>query len=73
MAAKKTNTDVKSDVQTNVQNVKTVTKYGKHEILASAKYSNRKDLLTVLLDDNKNYTTDEVDKIMNDWLKEGVK
>lgn len=46
-------------------------KFNKKVILGFDRYSKRKDLLTVLLKDNKSYTLDEVDKIINDFM--GVK
>ena len=48
-------------------------KFSKEQILASAKYSNRRDLLTVLLEDGKSYTAEQVEQVMNDWFKKGVK
>ena len=47
--------------------------FTKEQILASAKYANRRDLLTVLLDDGKPYTAEQVEQVMNDWFKKGVK
>lgn len=47
--------------------------FTKEQILASAKYANRRDLLTVLLDDGKSYTAEQVEQAMNDWFKKGVK
>lgn len=47
--------------------------FSKEQILASAKYSNRRDLLTVLLEDGKSYTAEQVEQVMNDWFKKGVK
>ena len=47
--------------------------YPKEQIIASAKYSNRRDLLTVLLEEGRSYTSEQVEQIMNNWLKEGVR
>jgi len=47
--------------------------FTKEQILASAKYANRRDLLTVLLVDGKSYTAEQVEQAMNDWFKKGVK
>ena len=47
--------------------------FSKEQILASAKFANRRDLLTVLLEDGKSYTAEQVEQVMNDWLKKGVK
>lgn len=60
----------------NVQNKETAKPeqgFSKEQILASAKYSNRRDLLTVLLEDGKSYTAEQVEQVMNDWFKKGVK
>lgn len=43
-------------------------KFTKKVILTFDKYSKRKDLLQVLLKDNKSYTIEEVDKIINDFM-----
>ena len=56
-----------------VQPVKTESKYSKEQILASARYANRHDILNALLIDGKEYTIAEVDKVMDGWLKKGVK
>lgn len=47
--------------------------FTKEQILASAKYANRRDLLTVLLVDGKSYTAEQIEQAMNDWFKKGVK
>ena len=45
-------------------------KFSKAQILASAQYANRRDLVDALLDDNKEYTKAEVAKIISDFMKE---
>lgn len=40
----------------------------KQSLTSSAKYKNRKDLLAVLLADNKQYSFEDVDKIINDFM-----
>ncbi len=45
----------------------------KEQILGSAKYANRHDLLTTLLEDGKSYTAEQVEQVMDSWLKKGVK
>lgn len=47
--------------------------FSKEQILASAKFANRRDLLTVLLEDDRQYSIADVEKIMADWFKIGVK
>lgn len=48
-------------------------KYSKEQILASAKFAGRRDILDVLLADGKEYTIAEVNSVMNGWMKKGVK
>ncbi len=49
-----------------------VQKYSKEQILLSQAYANRKDILNVILGD-KEYTTEAVDKMLENWLKKEVK
>lgn len=51
----------------------TESKYSKEQLLKSKKYSNRKDLLGVLLDDKKEYSFAEVDEEIDKFMKRGVK
>lgn len=51
----------------------TESKYSKEQLLKSKKYSNRKDLLGVLLDDKKEYSFAEVDTEIDKFMKRGVK
>lgn len=44
-------------------------RFAKDQILSSEEYANRRDLLSALLDDGKEYTKDEVNKLMNGFLK----
>lgn len=46
--------------------------FSKADLLASEKYKKYKDLLNVLLDNDKSYTVKEVYKIINNYLKKGV-
>ena len=47
-------------------------KYKKDQILASAKYASKKDVLNALLDD-KEYTLQEVDGLIEKFMKGKVK
>lgn len=47
-------------------------KFSKRQLVKSQKYLNFHDLLNVLLDDDKLYTTAEVDKLKDDFLKKKV-
>lgn len=49
---------------------KEIVKYNKKQLLNSKKYEYKKDVVNALLDDDKDYTIEEVDKIINKFLKE---
>ena len=49
-----------------------IQKYSKEQILLSKVYANRKDILNVILGD-KEYTTEAVDKMLENFLKKEVK
>lgn len=52
------------------QEVETFTK---EQLLSAKKYSNRKDILGVLLEDGKQYSFEQVDTLMDDFMKGKVK
>ena len=58
-------------------NKKTETKqevlFTKEQILASKKYSNRRDVLGAILNDNKTYTLEQVDSLLEKFMKGKVK
>jgi hypothetical protein len=43
--------------------------FGKGQILGSSKYKNRSDALSVILKDNKEYSLDEVDSMLEKFMK----
>lgn len=47
--------------------------FTKDQLLAFSKYCGRRDLLGVLLQDNRCYTYDEVDALVDDFMKGKVK
>lgn len=47
--------------------------YTKESILKSKKYFNRLDLLRTLLDDGKSYTFEQVDSLIENFMKGKVK
>lgn len=49
------------------------TKFSKQQLLKSKKYSNRRDALNALLKDDKQYTLDQVDRLLEDFYKGGTK
>lgn len=48
-------------------------RYTKASLLISKKYSKYKDLLKILLDEKIKYSFEEVNKIIDDYLKREVK
>lgn len=63
--------DEKTDTKVAAKKDNTV--YTKSQILKSDKFSNYYDVLNVVLDDEKNYTLEEVLKIANDFLAKPIK
>lgn len=51
------------------EKTKKQTEYSKEQIIMSNRYKNRKDLLNVLLEDGKYYSTDAVDKMIEKFMK----
>lgn len=47
--------------------------FSKAQILASKKYKHNIDILTVLLKDGERYSIDEVEKLINKYMKGSVK
>ncbi len=47
--------------------------YTKEQVAASQRYAHRRDLVSVLLEDGKAYTLDEVDALINKFMKGAVK
>lgn len=48
-------------------------KFSKEQILASARYANRRDLVDALLDKDKSYTFETVDSMIEKYKKGQVK
>lgn len=67
MAAKKTTTG------TAARSEQTEQKFSKEQILASARYANRRDLVDALLDKDKSYTFETVDNMIEKYKKGQVK
>lgn len=55
-----------------VEEVAVVT-FSKEKILSAKRYRNRKDILGALLEDGKEYSFDQVDALMDDFMKGKVK
>lgn len=67
MAARKTNSVKETDSKIIEQ------RFSKEQILAAAQYANRRDLVSALLETDKQYTKKEVDELMNKFMKGKVK
>lgn len=50
-------------------NQETVISYSKEQILGSKKYKNRRDALNAILADGKEYTVEEVDALLEKFMK----
>lgn len=50
-----------------------IVKFDKEQICNSVKYSRYKDILSSQLQDNKKYSYDEIDKVIEDFMKGKVK
>ncbi|WP_336019586.1 hypothetical protein [Fusobacterium polymorphum] len=46
--------------------------YSKEQIIASKKYSNRKDILNVLLKDDEEYSFSRIDEIIEEFMNKEV-
>lgn len=46
--------------------------YSKEQIISSKKYSNRKDILNVLLKDDEEYTFSRIDEIIENFMNKEV-
>ena len=67
MAAKKITTG------TAARSEQTEPMFSKEQILASARYANRRDLVDALLDKDKSYTFETVDNMIEKYKKGQVK
>lgn len=47
--------------------------FNKEQVLTFKRYANRRDLLSVLLEDGKDYTTDQIDSLIENFMKGKVK
>ena len=67
MAAKKTTTG------TAARSEQTEPMFSKEQILTSARFANRRDLVNALLDEKKSYTVKNVDSLIEKYMKGQVK
>nr|DAK81193.1 MAG TPA: hypothetical protein [Caudoviricetes sp.] len=67
MAAKKTTTE------NAAKSEQTEPMFSKEQILASARFANKRDLVDALLDEDKSYTIETVDNLVEKYMKGKVK
>lgn len=67
--AKKPETEAVETVETDA----TANVYFKESILKSKRYANRRDALSFLLKDGESYTFEQVDEILDNFMKGQVK
>jgi len=62
-------TEAVADANADAVAVETVTEvaYEKAQLVASAKYAAKRDLITALLEDGKKYTFSQVDRMVSDF------
>lgn len=73
MAAKKTTNATDAVQEDTVQTTAEPIQFSKEQILASAKFANRRDLVDALLEKDKKYTMKQVDELVNSYMKGKVK
>jgi len=56
-----------------VEQVEQVQTFSKEQLLSANKYRNRKDILGVLLEEGKEYSFDQADTLMDEFMKGKVK
>lgn len=62
-------TEKKVETQENRQ----VPQFTKEQILASAKYQNRRDLINALFKNGESYTMEVIDRMIDNFMKEKVR
>lgn len=59
----------RQEIRQKLEKPKQLVKYTKAQILAAKKYRNRRDLLGVLLVDDREYELEEVEQVMSEFLE----
>lgn len=67
LAAKKTNQPEQKAIEPTGQ------KFSKSQLIRCGRYHDRRDLVDALLDDSEKYTTAQVDKMIENFMKGKVK
>lgn len=56
----------------NTEQTSQIARHKKERLMASKRYADKRDLISALLDDNKGYTLDETDTLIEGYLKKGT-
>ena len=67
----RTKTKVTVGVESIMEPKQAPATFSKSHILTFKRYANRRDLLTQLLDDGKTYTLDQIDSLIQNFMKKG--
>lgn len=67
----RTKTKVTVGVETVMEPKQAPATFSKSHILTFKRYANRRDLLTQLLEDGKTYTLDQIDSLIQNFMKKG--
>lgn len=73
VAGKKSKPNKDGDVVTGKKSKQDEPKFTRQQVLTSARYKNRRDLVSALLNDDRTYTITEVDQKINQFMKGKVK
>ena len=61
----------KKNIEEVAEVIETTVLYTKAQIYKAKRYMNQKDIITVMLEEDKRYTFDQVDKLIEQFLKGG--
>lgn len=64
--------DDKKNTKDTKKDNKAKASFTKEQILLSEKYANRKDLLSVILKEDKHYSFDDIDNEIDNFFRKGV-
>lgn len=69
MAVKRSSKEAKTAAETGVPMDRAGARYGKEQILGSSRYRGKRDLINALLEKEKQYSLEEVDGLLEVYLK----
>lgn len=69
MAVKRSSKEVKTAAEAGAATGRAGARYGKEQILGSSRYHGQRDLVNALLEEGKQYSLEEVDGLLEEYLK----